>query len=489
MSKTTYHESAAFDFGWTTPVTNCTTFTFDNYALCTVAGATAPTSTVGSGIQCKKVGTRTYTSASNHFIHRSNKQFSARIFACQNSDCSAYYGDGVHGTTVSSDTDTETTDHEVWVLEEVGAFNDIDRLILDGNATASGALMYPADFDDTDKLGIWWSTEVSGVETIRHKRAQDTGWRSWNSYSNWTSPDTDVAREPVASPTGIYEKCTHPWVAAMDDGTTQSIRLFVHCGATGATSVYSIDSVDEYGADFDITCTYAGNCAADTDTCSYNNLCDWDDVSSDAGAATEEICHDETSACYNLDNAGHGRMMWAYIANGAIDFGSDEPQMLFTGSPESPGCASGLAADNLYVANWDISGTPFWDVGTSGSCPTTSVSARHDPGVIPLPNDEFKAYYRYDVSQYYVAYWDGTAWVDETTIDLAFDDSTYDGSINSTLQACLENVDALVYIDSGNPVEGAFFREVKHSGSNGCFSTNGTAGGAFGGIVYAEHRN
>lgn len=489
LSKTSTHESAAFDFAWTNPVTNCDTFTFDNYALCTVAGPAAPTSTTGAGVQCKKVTTRTYTSAVNHFVHRSNKEFSARIFACQNTSCTQYYGDGTYGSTVSSYTDTETTDSEVWVLEEVGGFNDTSRLILDGNATASGALMYPSGFTDADRLGIWWSTEVSNVENIRHKRAQDSGWQSWNTYSNWTSPDTDVAREPVAASTGLYEKCTHPWIAAMDDGTTQSIRLFVNCGATGATSVYSIDSVDEYGADFDITCTSGGGCAADADTCPYNSLCDWDDVSADGGAAVEEICHDETAGCFYLDNAGHGRLMWEYIANGAVDFATDEPRMLLSGSPESPGCASALAADNLYVASWDISGTPFWDIATSGSCPTDAISASHDPGVIPLPNGEFKAYYRDGMTQYYVAYWDGSGWVDETAIDLAFDDSTYDGSINSTLQTCLENVDALVYINSGTPVEGAFFREVKHDGSNGCFSADGTSGGAFGGIVYAEHRN
>ena len=128
--------------------------------------------------------------------------------------------------------------------------------------------------------------------------------------------------------------------------------------------------------------------------------------------------------------------------------------------------------------------TQFYGDGTYGYSPTT-----YDIGT---ETTEPERWVLEDVAdsttQFYVRYWDGGSWVDETAIEIAFDNGYPMGSVDTDLQTCLRNVGAIVV--AGSPVEeGLFFQEVKYDSGDGlyCFSSNGANSGGFGGIVFAEH--
>lgn len=130
MYPQTDHESAAFMFTWqiSAPAT-CTTpnaFSFDHYEICTLPGTDAPDTPTDTGVKCSRVNTRIASWGFNHFIHRSEKEFAARIFACDDSSCTNWIGDGVVGPSVSNDTTTGETELERWVLEDVEGFDDDD---------------------------------------------------------------------------------------------------------------------------------------------------------------------------------------------------------------------------------------------------------------------------------------------------------------------------------------------------------------------------
>jgi hypothetical protein len=225
----------------------------------------------------------------------------------------------------------------------------------------------------------------------------------------------------------------------------------------------------------------------DGDTCPYGSKCDFEDDSADGGAAVEELCSDGTSDCDYQTDAAHGRILWDYVAYGPVDDAVDEPKIAFSGNRDVTACPStgvfGAGQSDLYIGEWD--GAEF-QAPTSGSCPVPAIKDAHDPGMIPLPNDTFKMYYQVDLSEFHVVYWDGSAWVYDREIEIAFDDSTTLGTVptSPSLAECLENMDAIILPSEGGGNAGAFFKAMKETGLGlgDCF-------GSATGIVFAELRN
>lgn len=278
----------------------------------------------------------------------------------------------------------------------------------------------------------------------------------------------------------------HESMAYSDDGSAQAVRMFAHFGSMDDHSVWSMDSTNEEGTDFGLTCTVGGGCDQDGDTCPYGSKCDFEDDSSDDGEAVEELCSDGTSACDYQTDAAHGRILWDYVAYGGVNDSVDEPKLVFSGNRDSTTCTSsdfGFPRTDIYTAEWD--GAEF-QAATSGSCPVPTIADAHDPAMLPLPFDTFKMYYHYQAEAFHVVHWDGTAWVHDREIEIAFDDSTTLGTVptSPSLGQCLGNMDALILPSEGGGDTGAFFkaRNVTDPGAVTCF-------GSLLGIVFAELRN
>lgn len=67
---------------------------------------------------------------------------------------------------------------------------------------------------------------------------------------------------------------------------------------------------------------------------------------------------------------------------------------------------------------------------------------------------------------------------DCVAVEFAFDNGTTLGTLESTMGACSENMNTLVWLSGGTAYEGAF---LKATSGGACFSA--------GGIFFAEHRN
>ncbi len=155
VSLSSGHESERLHHTWSS-VSNCDTFTFHHYLACWrdgVAGSslTAPTSPTGSGVTCKTLSTTRTATSADLWVYRSYRKFALTIFACQSSlGCSAWYGDGTHGSTVESDTVPGiTTQRERWLLVDVADYNDNSR-VAGSTASMNGpeAIFYPDGFAD-----------------------------------------------------------------------------------------------------------------------------------------------------------------------------------------------------------------------------------------------------------------------------------------------------------------------------------------------------
>lgn len=473
----TYKESAALTHTWNA-VSECTTFTFHHYAACYFEGDVTPPSAPSSpsGGTCFTLSTNRTTTSADQFVHRSDRYYYSRIFACQNTSCSQYYGDGTAGCgAVSGDADTAHTDKERWVLVGVEDYEDEEYRVVDDPAvTASAAIFYPSGWTYAGYLGLWYSTQEDGADVIYYKRATSSGWQNFNNTS-WTTPVL-VAQEV---PEGDFLDATHPWVIPVHEGSARYIRMFVHTGygMDGIFTMYSIDSYGSEGSDFDLTCGNPFGCSVGGGTCGHGDECDW-------SSAWEEICDDGIAACDYMESAGHGRILWDYIAYGGVDFGSDAFSMIFTGDI-ADSCEDGEDPDDIFQADWLPEATPpQWSVPDVDvdECPDMVEDGGHDPAMTPLPEDSFKAYWASPVmgSQVHrVCYTDDVvSWGDCSEIDFAFDDSTRLGTLDSSLLDCVGNMDTLVFVGTSGPKEGAF---LQAGTKEGCFASHS--------ILFAELRN
>ena len=514
-----YHESMALTYTWDA-VSNCDTFSFDHYVICRkrdsdISGAwTTPNeSDPDCGPTMSAIGTGTISL--DDFVHRSDMDYGVSLFACDNSDCTEFYGDGTHGSTKSDYRAETSTESERWVLEDIysatAPYSDTDRVIDPptggGDAVASAAMIYPPGWTYEDHLMLVW-TETN-TPAIHYKRAVGTGWQDWNIYSGWSNTDDEgEVVDGISGGAGSFEEPTHPWVAAATDGTNGYIQLYFH--SEDPWEIWPLVSVDDVGDDFGVLCDAVDgssnpvDCTADGDDCPNGELCDLEDVTGDGdGEAVNELCADTGSAsCFYLDQAAHGRFLWDYIANPEVNFDSDTPGFLFTGKKDSS-CVSSpdTNAPDVMQAGW-ITGSPgSWQLGTSGTCPDAPVlEDHHDPSMIPLPNGEFKLYSQIssggvdpDGGHIEVCIWNGLEWEDCRDIVLAFDDTTRRGVLPNDMglgtlaeiYECVANIDTIVYPDPPDVHHGAFLHtrtgNTKDVPARPCFTS--------GGIVFAELAN
>ncbi len=453
------------------------------------------------------------TSPTTDFVHRSNKDFRYFVRACMNAGCSRYYGQAL-GETTSNDEAYDCTLAEKWLIEEVDDFDQanwdtgVDWVLTPGSA--SGALFYPSGFTDsssssiTDTLGIWWSTSCDGVDETKkdcvyQKRAQDTGTQDWNSYSNWTS-DTKVYEETGGSQDFAY--LSHPWIAAAEDGSgNQSVWVWSRRNDVGnpGDHVIAVESVDEEGLDAAVECTDTDDCElSDGDTCLETELCDFEDISGDGDGVGEiSVCVDGDASCTNdLYGARHGRIMHNYVDHPTLNLTTGDYSMVFTGAPDGTTCTQvSTNQDDLYRAEWDTTNQE-WDVVLSSGCPEPQGSYgtymgspqdgdMHDPGVLPLPDGEFKMYAEREQGTLFVLYWNPVSeeWEDVTEIEIYLDDGS--GGFGDDASACIDNIDVVVN-PGPPPVEAMFFKARAASQTSGCFVGSGSEAP---GILYAKHNN
>jgi hypothetical protein len=275
------------------------------------------------------------------------------------------------------------------------------------------------------------------------------------------------------------------------DGQHHLTYQQANAGTAGQYEVYSMDSTDEEGTDFGLECTTGGGC---TD-CAYGDFCDY-------SSTTLAIDADGDAGDEYIDSAAHGRIMWSYVAEGAVDFTSDSPGMLFTGANDDSECThkGDAGPDDIFRAEWDSSSSA-WDIVDDAGSPACPVSLgngddQHDPGVTPLPNGEFATFVRLG-SGAYVYYWDPatSTWGDGAEFKICYDHATGDECGDPSTYCteitadCIGNIDSLV-TSVGSPNGGLFFL-VKESGAPfaGGNCTDGVGSGKPEGILFADGQN
>ena len=475
--------SVALTHTWT-PTANCDTFTFDHYRACWFYAASDspptgyPSSPNPTSSTCQSLASAVGASSSTSWVQRSDSAFNSRIFACQNSTCTQYWGDGTYGAgiTTDSDRDEATTEVERWLMPSVEDYEDTDRVVADTSANVSAAMFYPEGFEDGDSedmegvLGLWYSTKDGGIEVLRYQRAATSGWQDFNN-TTWDVSALEIGRG--TDDTGDFGSPTHPVVLPVveTDGMVvdRFVRMIVQveAGAGDPYQIWQVDSLDDLGTEFGLECV-SGPCSVHGGTCADEELCDW-------SGAEGVIEADGSSGSFYLTSASHCRLIYDYIGLGAWDPDVDDLSLIFTGSPGS--CGTG--PDDVFLAEWTGSA---WDVPVSGSCALPEWADRHDPGVIPFPDGGFKAYLHKDLDFFEVCYHNGVAWEYCREIEFVFDDG-FETAINP---ACLENIDTLVFIDGG-PQEGGFVKiwvdrtTPQYPSAVSCFDTAG--------IAFIEHTN
>lgn len=477
---------------WSPAPTSCTygggssTYSFDHYEVCIDEGTTAPTSP-GSGT-CHDVSAPQVELP----VHRASRDYAARVFACDDSACSAYFGDGTTGgagISVVGAFQTTTTEDECFVAKGITSRSDTARVVSESSASASGVLFFPTAWTQGDHMAIYWSEAPEGSErqVIKMKRAQASGWDNFNVEDTDTGTYTSDVVISQSAASGLFRSVTHPWVVAEDDGLSGRIRLYVQAqGDTEDTAdtgwtpydklgtvskVYSIPSTDDEGDDFGLTCAPAAGCAEAGHPrlawhCDTGEACDFTSAVRELGATdTLDTGDDEP-----MWHSNHGRSTFDYVANPTgVDFSSDAPSMVFTGLGE---CET-APPDDIYMATWDSAQSEYDVAMESGTpvCADVVADGHHDPGVIPLPGGAFKMYVKKQHEKFVIYYFDGTDWEAETaevnfcldhdTADPCSDVSTYCADPKLTTgrqfdERCLENIDAVLFADGTSASAGVF---------------------------------
>lgn len=464
--------SSALRYSWAPPP-SCSGFPVDHLEICWTqdTAGSMPVAPARPGDCLDADSTQRHAV---EYVHRSNRSFALQIFACGDEACSPWY------PSTSRTIAGVTTDKERWVIGEVDGYTDPDRTISDPNATAASAFVYPADFSSVGRLGIWYSTGDGGGQKIRQRRSRSTRWGHWNTNGARFGPVVDVAYSAMGA--GAFGWVTHPWaVPAMDAGMPY-VRLFVQADDDNNTKVdepyqvWSVDSLDEDGTDYGLVCL-GGACAVDLGACAYGQPCDWLDASLDGGVAMPELGATGDIDSAFLTSASHGQLLFPWLSDtdGAVDFGTETPSLLFTGA--SDGCAA--APDDLFLGAWD--GATWGLEIDGGNCPVVAMEDAHDPSAIPLPDGSFKVYMQLGMTEYQVCHLDGDVVEGCEPIELAFDDGTWMGQLDETLASCTDNFTAFV-ADMDGSLHQATLLHAMGAGT-GCFDTGA------GGILMAELRN
>jgi hypothetical protein len=414
------------------------------------------------------------TSAVTILVHRASKEFAFTLFACEGETCSdRFYSDGSGGTgnePISTDTDLDDqghdcTLHEKWALTGISGETDVgDFVVGREQANAPHAFFYPASGwfpsspDLSDYLVLYFhDTEPGGgsAPDIYYKLHNASGWPAggFNTSSDWDTGSILVAQgDHDTGDTGdAYPDymADHVWsMLSSDTSGNHYVTLFAGTNPRNPdyrrSHIVWIESTDEYGTDFNLSCS-SGSCSADILDASASGIAIDPFVS---GTDTEFVAH-----------ARHGRTGWNYIDDPWLVEGEDEPVMLFTFERPDTGDCFDTGTDDIAWADGSWSNSPgewSWTVETDGSCPdcpVVQVGEGHDPGLIPLPDGEQKMYYKQGGS-FYVVYWNDSVWEDASPITFLWGGSGSDGPS----PICIGNITTLVHRSGSVVHEGMFLR-------------------------------
>ena len=409
-------------------------------------------------------------------LHRSAKKYAFTLFACEDEVCSDRYfaeflGDSDYDEDLSSDDelDEEAWDctlREEWELTNISGETDVgDFVVGREQANAPHAFFYPASGwfssspDLSDHLVLYFhDTDPNGGSPpdIYYKLHNASGWPSggFNGSSDWDTGSTLVAQgDHDTGDTGdAYPDymADHVWSMLSEDRVgNHYVTLLAGTNPRDPdvkrSNIVWVQSTNEYGTDFDLDCS-GGSCADDILEAAASGIAVQPLVS---GTDTEYLKH-----------ARHGRVVWDYLGDPWLDVGEDTPDMLFTFEPPSSGDCAGSAPDDIAWATgaYDTGSSEWaWTVETledtgGHDCVEVHEEDGHDPGLIPLPGDEMKMYFKKN-DLFYVGYWNGSDWVDASQINIWWEDSS-DGPSHS----CIGNVTTLVHRIGNDIHEGMFMR-------------------------------
>lgn len=475
-------ESHGFDFTWVVVPTagDCASFTIDHYRVVLKEGS-YPT-----GPNSGRVFAYGTSAAGTALPHRAEREFYARLFACDNADCSDVFGnvagEGIDTDAADDAREIDTTDPESWAIVGLNA-NDggIASTVVPTTANDPTSFFYPPGTTHAGTLALYVYRSASGYQHVVYARNGSSGWDDFN-RSTWSV----YMDEAFGSHTSDldYDDVSHPYARPVDNGMDVVVRaLAQNQGTSGYWHVDWTDSVDDIGDDFDLTCSSCCAGASSTE-------CDFPTAeAASPPTAGVAVCADSSASCYELKDALHGRWMWDYIADPVPDMTSDSPTILFSGSPDGVTCSAvGGGQADIYQATWDPVGET-WEVLMDGSCPDAIITDAHDPGIIPLPNGDFKAYVVDASHELVIHYYNGVteSWETGTSVVEIY----FEGDSTVVDHDCIANVDAFVHVDGG-PLEGMFFYLAPSDGAfevGYCDQGSDYSGSAYSNIYFAELQN
>ncbi len=448
-------ESKAITVSWTNgPPAACTNSAGDHWdgtnklRLRRAAGNIAPANpTAGTQVADMNL----LAVSRDDFVGRSDKLYSYALFACEDASCSSWYADG--SGSLEDETNTEasaTTEAEVWVLTGVTGESDVTSVAIDDpSANAPHIFFYPSDWGSglSNKLAIYYSERADGgsPSEVLYTIHDDTGWPASNPLNDpasWAS--TTLVAEGSNDLADDDYKADHPWAMLTRDGSDKRVQLFVQSQGLANNKAIQIESVDEVGDDFGLSCGGSSCSTTMLDGAGYVA------IDADGTAGTDWVVHLQ-----------HSRVGWNYISDAYIDSGTDQPFMMVKmGRPAADECSDTGLYDDIGRADgaWD-SGTSTWkwEVETDGGspdCPVVHIEDGHDNTMIPLPGGEFKLYYKdWSTEEWYVTYWNGAVWEDDALITFE-----WDGSSSGPDHDCIENPSAVVHVDGASINEAMAFR-------------------------------
>ncbi|MCB9763781.1 MAG: hypothetical protein H6739_28690 [Alphaproteobacteria bacterium] len=472
--------SKGFDFTWAAVPTagDCSTFSVDHYRIVLKEGS-YPTG-VSNG-RVYEVGTGTSATA---LPLRSEREFYARLFACENGTCTDIFGSGA-GELIDTDPaddarEIDTTDAESWSIVGLASTDGgIAASVVPLYTNDPTSFFYPSGTTHAGKLALYTSSTAGSNDKVVYSRTTSTGWDDFNRTS-WAVTSSEVFGSHTSDTD--YDGVSHSYVLPVDNGTDVVVRALAQNQGSGDWHIVWVDSTDDVGDDFGL---YCASCCADTGA----TECDFPTAEAASPAtAGVAVCADSSSSCDYLSDALHGRWMWDYIADPVPDMTSDAPSILFSGSPDGSTCtAVGGGQADIYQATWNPS-SEEWEVVMDSGCPKAIFEDAHDPGVIPLPNGDFKVYVvdsSHDVTIHYY-----NAILGDWESDTSNPEIHFAGPVTVT-HDCIANVDPFVYVD-GDKYNGMFLY-IHDSGvgfeSGTCTQGSDDSGSTYSNLFFAELQN
>ncbi len=471
--------SAKLTYDWDA-LPYCEDFVFHHYLVCRLPGTTigeAPDEPTDAGAVCEASVSNPAFEAADDLVHRSAKSYAARIFACDDTDCTDWYGSGTTGYgSVTDEANFGATETEEWDLVGITTKTDVDRVIdhTTDEPVSTTMLFYPEGHSLEHQAGFWWS-DNNGYTYYLLADEEDPGNQDWNTYSDWTASKELVAQEATV---GEFAYGNHPWAVMANVDDNDVIRMYFQTNDSAAEQqIFSVDSTDDDGTDFGIACDDGGG-DCDDNGCSYEALCDYTNESDDGDKKAVIEIAAENAPLTDLRAARHGKLLWDYLETPVLDF--DEavtPGMVFTGKTTyvtTEDCYNDHGEDDILQADWSGS----WVLQRDGEgCVESKWDQYHDPGVIPLPDGAFKMYAKLLSGDISVIYWDPVAkvWEDEQTIEI-----NLGGTSTDMNNSCFQNPDTAVYVEGSTINEIMFVRTIDDGGVI-CFGDYG--------IAYAKHVN